>query len=320
MRKRNENLTDSQKKKLKTIRVVSAAVDYAIFVASVLVLIIGIYAMYDSHKVYEMADSERYAQYKPTPKNRLSYEELCKMNPDIIGWIDVYGTEIDYPVLQTTDNDKYLDETVTGEYSTAGSIFLDYRNRKDFSDFNSIIYGHHMEERMMFGDLDKFTEKKFFDEHAYGVLHRNGRKSLGIEFFSIIKTDGSDAKVFATALTDDYSKRDLIEYLYEIAIQSRPMDISENDRIVLLNTCTFTITDGRHILIGKLTDKVREDPFPDPNENNPNVKWIRKVVKLPLLMWQILLLIILLLIYLLYEIRRRNKKRKIREKRECESK
>ncbi|HHW94957.1 MAG TPA: class B sortase [Mogibacterium sp.] len=316
---RYAELSTVQKKKLKLIRFIAAVVDYSILAISLLLLVLGWYALYDTHKVNELADSEQYVQYKPSFENKIPYEKLRKMNQDVIGWIDVYGTKIDYPVVQTTDNSRYLDEAVTGEYSGAGSIFLDYRNNKDFSDFNSIIYGHHMEESMMFGDVSKFSKKDFFDEHAYGVLHRNGKKSLGIEFFAIIKTEGTDAKILTPALIDEYSKRDIIDYIKEISIQSRPMDITESDSIVLLNTCTFTITNGRYILIGKLTDKVQKDPFPDPNENNVNAKWIKKVIRLPLLMWLILLLLILLLIYCLYEMRRRKQKRKIWEKDECES-
>lgn len=305
------SLSDSQRKKLKVIRGLSAAIDYVILTGSILLLVIGMYALYDNHKVYELADSEEYAKYKPSEDDHLSYDKLRKMNPDVIGWLNVYGTKIDYPILQTTDNDRYLDETADGRYSTAGSIFLDYRNSKDFSDFNSIIYGHHMDQRMMFGDVDKFTNKKFFKGHVYGVLHRNDKKSLGIEFFSIIKTEGTDSKIYTTALSDDSSKSALVNYLYDKALQSRQMKIDQNDRIVLLNTCTFTITNGRYILAGKLLDKVPDDPFPDPNENNRNAAWIKKIPKMPLLIWLILLLMILVLIYCLYEIRRRNQKKRV---------
>lgn len=203
MEKDRINLTDSDRKKLKVIGRISLYVDYLILVISILILLLGLYSVYDKYKVYELADSEEYAKYKPSSEDRLSYNKLRDMNPDVIGWIDVYGTKIDYPILQNKDNDYYLDRTVKGDYSTAGSIFLDYRNKKDFSDFNSIIYGHHMDERKMFGDIDKFLEKDFFEKHAYAVLHRNDMKSLGIEFFSIIKTEGTDSRIFTAALTDD---------------------------------------------------------------------------------------------------------------------
>jgi sortase B len=298
-------LNDSQEKRLKIIGRISTVVDYFILVVSVLMLLLGMYALWDTHKVYELADSQMYAQYKPydnpSDEERLSYDELRRINPDVIGWIDVYGTEIDYPVLQSTDNDRYMDETATGEYSVAGSIFLDYRNSIDFSDFNNIVYGHHMDERKMFGDVGRFTEKKFFEEHRYGKLYRNDKKSLGIEFFAIIRTTGADGRIFDAGMRDAQLKRELLDYLHYNAIQSRDVSVTENDSIILMNTCTFTITDGRHILAGKLTDKVHKNPFPDKNENNPFAEFLKKGENINLMWLLIVLLFILIVTYLLYE-------------------
>lgn len=310
MEKDRINLTDSDRKKLKVIGRISLYVDYLILVISILILLLGLYSVYDKYKVYELADSEEYAKYKPSSEDRLSYNKLRDMNPDVIGWIDVYGTKIDYPILQNKDNDYYLDRTVKGDYSTAGSIFLDYRNKKDFSDFNSIIYGHHMDERKMFGDIDKFLEKDFFEKHAYAVLHRNDMKSLGIEFFSIIKTEGTDSRIFTAALKDDLSKEVLIDYLNKNAVQKRHVELNKSDRIVLLSTCTFTITNGRYILAGKLSDKVHKNMFPGVNEKNRNAKWIEKVAGFPLLIWLVLLLLILTFIYRLCKIKYQNEERR----------
>lgn len=319
MSKRKTVITDPRSKKLKIIECISVAVDRIVFTASILLLLIGLYAFYDTHNVYELADSETYAQYKPSSDDRLSYNELRKINGEVIGWLDVYGTKIDYPVLQSADNDKYLDRTVTGEYSTAGSVFLDYRNNKNFIDFNNIIYGHHMDQRKMFGDIDKFTKRKFFDTHHYGVLHRNKGRSLGIEFFSIIKTEGTDARIFTAAVTDDISKKLLIDYLYDKAIQSRQVEINKNDRIVLLSTCTFSITNGRHILAGKLSNKVHKDTFPKANDNNRNAKWIYKITGFSLLLWLLLLLLVLIIVYCLYERRKHKCKQMMREKNKCQT-
>lgn len=302
-----ETLNASQKKRLKIIGRISAIVDYIILGVSVLLLLLGVYALWDTHKVYELADSQMYAQYKPSDKDRLSYDELRKINPDIIGWIEIYGTEIDYPVLQSTDNEKYMDETVTGDYSTAGSIFLDYRNNSDFSDFNNIVYGHHMDERMMFGDVGRFTDKKFFADHRYGKLYRNDKKSLGIEIFAIIRTTGADRRIFGAGIQDARMKRELLDYMFDNAIRSRDVSVTENDSIILMNTCTFTVTNGRHILVGKLTDKVHEDPFPSKNDSNAFAEFIKKSQDVNLMWSLILLLFILVIVYLLYERHRKKK-------------
>lgn len=82
----------------------------------------------------KFADSKQYAMYKPQKNEESESKELLSLNKDIIGWIDVFGTKIDYPILQGKDNHKYLNTTVKNEYSTAGSIFLDFRNSKTLDD------------------------------------------------------------------------------------------------------------------------------------------------------------------------------------------
>ena len=106
----------------------------------------------------------------PTEKHTKSFEELQKINPDIIGWIRINETNVNYPLLQAEDDDTYMNTDAEGKYSLSGSIFLHCANKPDFSDFNNMIYGHHMEKHMMFGDVGLFADKEYFDEHPYGNL------------------------------------------------------------------------------------------------------------------------------------------------------
>jgi sortase B len=75
--------------------------------------------------------------------NGVDFTSLERINPDVVGWLAVEGTEIDYPVVQGKDNDFYLRHLFTGERNKLGSIFMNYRNHSNFSDKNTIIYGHH---------------------------------------------------------------------------------------------------------------------------------------------------------------------------------
>ena len=158
-------LTKRQKIYLKIIRKTSRFLDYVVLFISLIALFIGVYAFWDTHQVFEIASSEGYAVYKPDSSNNLSFEELKLKNKDVFAWIDIYGTKIDYPIVQGQDNSEYLNKTVLGEFSTAGSIFLDHRNDKEFTDFQDILYGHYMAERKMFGDMELFKDKSFFDTH-----------------------------------------------------------------------------------------------------------------------------------------------------------
>lgn len=88
---------------------------------------------------------KNYEAYIPTEKSTKSFEELQKINPDVIGWIRVNDTNINYPLVQTDNDDTYMNTDAEGNYSLSGAIFLHCANKPDFSDFDNIIYGHHME-------------------------------------------------------------------------------------------------------------------------------------------------------------------------------
>ncbi|MBM6801848.1 class B sortase [Mediterraneibacter glycyrrhizinilyticus] len=94
----------------------------------------------------------------------VDFEALKEINPDIVAWLKIPGV-LDYPVVQGTDNSYYLSHTFRGQYNIAGSIFLDSRNKADFSDSRSIIYGHNMKDGSMFHVLRKFQDWEFYKEN-----------------------------------------------------------------------------------------------------------------------------------------------------------
>ena len=151
-----------------------------------LFLAFGCYALWDTRQVEREAQSEVYTKYRPTEEDTRSFEDFQRLNPEVFGWLNVYGTNIDYPLVQGEDNDKYLNTAADGSYSLSGSLFLDYRNSRDMSDFNSIIYGHHMKDEVMFGELGYFKEKDYFDRHRYGQIFYGG-KYYGLDFLHFWK-------------------------------------------------------------------------------------------------------------------------------------
>lgn len=217
----------------------------------------GCYAIWDANTVVSDAMPHKYERYKPE-KTSAPLEELMRGNPDVLGWLQVYGTNIDYPVVRGEDNEKYLTRDATGRYSLSGAIFMDYRNDRSFRDFNHIIYGHHMEYHTMFGDVSEFKDAGFFQEHRYGKLFHDGRE-WGIDFFAFLEADAYSTFAYVPALERPEDRRKYLQDIYRTAINSRRIDVSENDRIVLLSTCTTGLTNGRHILVGRLTEHVVED-------------------------------------------------------------
>lgn len=106
----------------------------------------------------------------------IDFEELWEINPEVIGWIKVEGTNIDYPILYGPDNEKYLHTDLEGNTTTAGSIFLDCDDQPDFSSFHNVLYGHHMKNGSMFKDVVYYKEQDFFDTHKEIVLYTPERE------------------------------------------------------------------------------------------------------------------------------------------------
>ena len=100
----------------------------------------------------------------------VDFAALREINPDIVAWIYIEGTKINYPIVQGEENSYYLKHLFSGEWNGSGCIFLDFRNDASFADRHSIIYGHHMKNGTMFTDLDKYKKQEFFDEHPVALL------------------------------------------------------------------------------------------------------------------------------------------------------
>jgi len=242
-----------------------------LFVLSVilLLLVFGCYAMWDTGQVHSAAEAVIYAKYKPTAEDDgISFKELQAINPEVFAWLTVYGTHVDYPVVQNGSNLKYLNTNAYGKYSLSGAIFLDYRNSPDFSDFNSIFYGHHMEKQTMFGEIGDFAEKSYFDDRRYGTLFHSGREH-GLEFFAFAHADAYDSTVFRPNITELAEREAYLESIFQAALHVREdAPVTAEDRIVLLSTCSEASTNGRSILLGRITDEVFGDPFAENPGNH----------------------------------------------------
>ena len=158
----------------------------------------GGYSLWDTYMSAKSAFlSDDLLSYKPQPGEGAnpSLEDLMAINKDVAGWITIDDTHIDYPVVQGKDDMEYINKDVYGEFSLSGSIFLSCMNKKDFSDNYNLVYGHHMANGGMFGDVVSFTEKSYFDKHKTGELYLPD-KTMHIDLFACMKTSASDSKVY----------------------------------------------------------------------------------------------------------------------------
>lgn len=225
-------------------------------IAGILILLMlsyGVYSLWDTYKIY--ADSfadEELLKFRPADDggDNPTLKDLKKLNPDVKAWLQVPETNIDYPVVQGQDDMEYINKNVYGEFELSGAIFLSCLNKDDFSDPYNLIYGHNMKNGGMFADVVDFTNKKYFDEHKKGKLYLTD-ETKKIQFFACMKVTASDTRIYHP---DGYRKEnldDLLNYIREHAVQYRDLNVTKEDSLIALSTCSEAETNGRVVLIGK---------------------------------------------------------------------
>ncbi len=181
---------------------------------------------------------------------QVDFEALRAINSDIVGWIRIEGTDIDYPIVQAGDNDYYLRHLFSGEVNRAGCIFLDCGNSGDFSDPNSVIYGHHLKNGTMFTELLKYKKQDFYDAHPTALLLTPGQ-NYEVQFFSgyVSAVDG-----FAWDLDflDGDAFLDWQGKTKRKSLFSSDFFPTAGDRVITLSTCSYEFNNARFVLIGVL--------------------------------------------------------------------
>ena len=208
-----------------------------------LMFLIGSYLVYDTLWLMRHAQDPTLKKYRP--QDDVVLEEERKIGPEQAGWITIEGTGIDYPVMQSSDNIKYLQTDPYGDLSMSGSIFLDCRNDADLADPYSIIYGHHMENGLMFGALDSFRDEGFL------VRHREGRITTrqACYMFHVFCTTEADAAT--SGLFRPLSREEALA-----ALRAEPMWFEEpkEGQIVALSTCVGAEESSRFLVVGTIEE------------------------------------------------------------------
>ncbi len=217
--------------------------------------LVGGYMIWYTVMVYQSAFlDEDLLKYKPTISEggNPSLYDLMEINPDVCGWITIEGTNIDYPIVYGKDNQEYLKMDVFREYSLAGSVFLDHDNSRDFSDPYNILYGHHMDNGAMFGQIIDFLDEDFFEAHPNGILFLP-EATYAISFFESLEANAYDLRLLSVTKKQSMMAP-LLSLAKSKAKQYRDLEpaLSGNDTVVALVTCENAFTDGRAVLLGRL--------------------------------------------------------------------
>lgn len=171
------------------------------------------------------------------PEFKIDFNELKKINSDIVGWIVIDETQINYPIVQSKDNSYYLNRSYEKKWSGYGSIFMDYRAASDFSSYNTFIYGHHTKNGSMFGELYKYMDKTFYENHRNFNLYTPTGNYVAQVFSAYVDSTTSDSYI------QDFSSQEEFEgyiklvkgkSLYDTDVE---FDYSK-DKIITLYSCS----------------------------------------------------------------------------------
>lgn len=229
--------------------VLNRILDLLLIILVLLGMLMGLYSIYDSYLIVREANDSSLLKFKPGYEGPAPERSI---EGNMVAWLTVDGTSIDYPVMQGQTNEEYLDKDPYGEYSLAGSIFLDSRNAADFSDGYSLIYGHHMSGDNMFGPITRFMDQDFFGRHQTGELTL-GDSSYSLLFFAAMKVSATEDMVFNPT---EHEKTAVLDYIRQ---HSEVLDENELDRgfglrLAALSTCRYPDTTDRTVVFGYLSD------------------------------------------------------------------
>lgn len=182
-------------------------------------------------------EEEPEADAKETPTApTVDWEGLKAVNEEIVAWIQIEGTEISYPVLKGSDNDYYLKHTFEGNYNSAGAIFMDYNNSSDFSDCNTIIYGHNMRNGSMFGRLRKHFQDQESVPGRY-IWICTPDKNYRYEIFSSHVVDAV-GEVYTLFSAPDEQFGQYLDHMKQQSLVDFGVTVGKEDKIITLSTCT----------------------------------------------------------------------------------
>lgn len=180
----------------------------------------------------------------------IDFATLLEDCPDIVGWLYSPDTVINYPVVQAEDNDKYLYSFIDGTYNGSGTLFFDFVCEPDLSSTNTVLHGHHMNDGSMLASICKYNKQEYYDAHP--VMYFNSPIcNYRIELFSGYITDPG-AISYTVEFGEDYSFQDFIDEVRSLSKFESDVEVSTEDHIITLSTCTYEYNDARFVVHGKL--------------------------------------------------------------------
>ena len=179
-------------------------------------------------------------------EEKIDYSPVVTVNEDMVGWIKVPDTNIDYPVVQFSNNDYYLNHDFDKEYNYRGAIFMDYRNNPTTLDANTIIYGHNCYDKTMFSELDQYEKIDFYKKtpvFEFNTLENNYQWKIYAVFISNANAQEDNGYVFNYIYPhmNGENFNGFIEEVNKRRLYVTDVDINDNDKMLVLSTCVRTL-------------------------------------------------------------------------------
>ncbi len=250
--------------------------------------------VYTNRAAFSSSDLTQYRPAISEEEEEPSFEEVQEVNKDTCAWIIMQGTNIDYPVVQGKDDVEYSMKDIHGKNSLTGSIYLTVANSKDFTNSFNMIYGHHMDNGAMFGDIEKYEDPGYFQGHKTGYLITT-KGVYDLNVFASLSADAYDSKLYSAGDKGASGIADYLSYAKTLSMQwddsfdiekaaegiqtyldAREQTIAKNGKfvanempkeaieegvqLVACSTCADAETNGRQVLLAAMT--VRTEPLP----------------------------------------------------------
>lgn len=180
------------------------------------------------------------------PLQDISVTALQEKNANVVGWIQIPGTELSYPLMQGDDNDYYLNHAWNGWETPVGSIFMDYQCSPDLTDFNTIVYGHRMKDASMFSALKGYNKHTYWEEHPV-VYIKDGEGLHRYEIFAAYEAPVR-SYTYEKKAGDDTTKQAVIDFGLEQSVIDTGVIPEITERILTLSTCTGKGYDSRWVV------------------------------------------------------------------------
>lgn len=189
----------------------------------------------DSDNIEDASTTIYINKYQNIPT---TYDKLLTINKDVVGWLKVNNTKINYPVTQTNNNDYYLSHDIYGNQVRTGWVFMDYRNNTKELDKNTIIYGHNLKSGYMFGELLNTTNSGWYKNQDNLIITFNTlNKEMKWKVFSIYRVDNT-SEYLKTSFSLDAEFLEFVDNIKSKSINDFNVEVTSTDKILTLSTCS----------------------------------------------------------------------------------